>query len=300
MTRGANGQVRDVGDQEYPFTERDFAMIAEIAHQRYGLYLQASKKPLVYSRLTKRLRALALPNFETYCQLLSEPQGQQEHAHLLSALTTNVTHFFREMHHFTDLRDQILPGLIEKARAGSPVRIWSSACSSGQEAFSIAAVICKETQGVAKLDIKILATDVDPQMIQKAREATYDHEQAEAIPAEYKKIMIEQTGTNFKIKPEIKEMITFGELNLVDPWPMRRKFDIIFCRNAAIYFDKETQSRLWQRFSEAINIGGHLMIGHSERLTGPAQTHFRNVGITTYQRLKQTAGSEIIEKGMGI
>ena len=300
MTRGANGQVQDHGDQEYPFTERDFAMIAEIAHRRYGLYLQASKKPLVYSRLTKRLRALALPNFETYCQLLSEPQGQQEHAHLLSALTTNVTHFFREMHHFTALREKILPSLIEKARSGSPVRIWSSACSAGQEAFSIAAVIRKEARDFASLDIKILATDVDPQMIQKAREATYDHEQTDAIPAEYKTTMIEQNGDSFKIKSDITKMVMFGELNLVDPWPMRRKFDIIFCRNAAIYFDKETQSRLWQRFSDSINISGHLMIGHSERLTGPAQAHFRNVGITTYQRLTHIAGGEITEKRMGI
>lgn len=204
----------------------------------------------------------------------------------MSALTTNVTHFFRERHHFAYLREKILPDLVEKAKKGSSVRIWSSACSAGQEAYSIAAMIrdaCPEASG---LDIKLLATDVDPQMIQKARQARYDRDQADAIPDEYKRLMIEDDGgQQFKIRQDLTSLVSFGELNLIGDWPMRRRFDVIFCRNAAIYFDKDTQVRLWQRFADVLQDDGHLMIGHSERLTGPAQSEFRSVAITTYQRL---------------
>lgn len=155
--------------REYQFTDHDFQMIADLAHKRYGLHLQVSKKPLVYSRLTKRLRALGLPDFESYCALLSNSRGDSEQSHLLWALTTNVTHFFRERHHFTYLRESILPDLVAKARQGTPVRIWSSACSAGQEAYSIAAMVRDACADAARFDIKVLATDVDPQMIAKAR-----------------------------------------------------------------------------------------------------------------------------------
>ena len=272
--------------REYQFTDHDFQTIAALAHQRYGLHLQPSKKPLVYSRLTKRLRALNLPDFESYCALLSDPRGHAEQSHLLSALTTNVTHFFRERHHFAYLREKILPDLVEKAKKGSSVRIWSSACSAGQEAYSIAAMIRDACPEASRLDIKLLATDVDPQMIQKARQARYDRDQADAIPDEYKRLMIEDDGgQQFKIRQDLTSLVSFGELNLIGDWPMRRRFDVIFCRNAAIYFDKDTQVRLWQRFADVLQDDGHLMIGHSERLTGPAQSEFRSVAITTYQRL---------------
>lgn len=285
MTGGQSETAQGATPMEYRFTDRDFQMIASLAGKRYGLHLQTSKKPLVYSRLTKRLRALNLPDFESYCSLLSEPQGQEEQAHLLSALTTNVTHFFRERHHFTYLREEILPDLMTKAKAGSAVRIWSSACSAGQEAFSIAAIVLDACPEASRMNIKILATDVDPQMIANAKRAHYDDDQAEAIPDEYKSLMVRNTATGFEMKPELRALVTFGELNLIEDWPMRRRFDVIFCRNAAIYFDKPTQSQLWQRFADTLQDNGHLMIGHSERLTGAAQVMFRNVGITTYQRL---------------
>ena len=286
MTMPDNIARSDQTMREYQFTDHDFQTIATLAHQRYGLHLQPSKKPLVYSRLTKRLRALDLPNFESYCALLSDPRGHAEQSHLLSALTANVTHFFRERHHFTYLREKILPDLVEKAKKGSSVRIWSSACSAGQEAYSIAAMISDACPEASRLDIKLLATDVDPQMIQKARQARYDRDQADAIPDEYKRLMIEDDGgQQFKIQQDLASLVSFGELNLIGDWPMRRRFDVIFCRNAAIYFDKDTQVRLWQRFADVLQDDGHLMIGHSERLTGPAQSEFRSVAVTTYQRL---------------
>jgi chemotaxis protein methyltransferase CheR len=292
MTTQGHSAGSNLATGEYKFTDHDFRKIAELAHRRYGLHLQASKKPLVYSRLTKRLRALALPDFESYCALLSDPRELDEQSHLLSALTTNVTHFFRERHHFTFMKDTVLPDLVAKARKGNAVRIWSSACSAGQEAYSIAATVREACPEAAELDIKVLATDVDPQMISKARKGQYDPDQADAIPAGFKKLMIDDIGpgVGFRIKQDLMSLVTFGELNLIADWPMRRRFDVIFCRNATIYFDKDTQTTLWQRFDDVLHDGGHLMIGHSERLTGRAQTDFRSVAITTYQRLQRPSG----------
>jgi chemotaxis protein methyltransferase CheR len=270
-------------------------MIAALAKVKFGLDLQPSKKPLVYSRLAKRLRALSLPTFEKYCTLLDRPEGESEKSHLLSALTTNVTHFFREAHHFDFLRDKIAPALIAKAKAGKSVRLWSSACSAGQEAYSIAAALNAADPEVGRYDIRILATDIDPLMITKAKEGAYNKEQLAAIPAPYLKIMVcpNPNETTFLMSPQLRQMISFAELNLIESWPMKRKLDVIFCRNAAIYFDKATQSKLWQSFAAVMEPGGHLMIGHSERLSGPAASMFRSVGITTYQKQPQSGTSRL-------
>ena len=274
--------------QEFTFSDHDFQMISELANRRYGLFLQPSKKALVHSRLAKRLRALKLTSFEDYCSLLNKTEGEAERSHLLSALTTNVTHFFREIHHFEFLKDVLMPQLLAKAQAGNPVRLWSSACSSGQEAYSIAAALVAAAPKVAQYDFRILATDIDPQVVRAAKCAVYPTEQIETIPPLWRDQL---TGSGhppsgeFKINARLQELISFGELNLVADWPMQRNFDVIFCRNAAIYFDKTTQARLWQRFADVMVDGGHLMIGHSERLSGPAQAQLKSVAITTYQKL---------------
>lgn len=276
-----------VSHQEFEFTDRDFRVISELAKTQYGLFLQPSKKSLVHSRLAKRLRALNYGSFADYCKLLASAEGEAERSHLLSALTTNVTHFFREIHHFDELRSRIAPMLFEKARQGNPVRLWSSACSSGQEAYSMAAALFAADPNVALYDLKILATDIDPKVVQVAREGIYPSDQVSAISGDWKQILLKKaakTDPTFEIAPELKSIISFAELNLIDTWPMRRPFDVVFCRNAAIYFDKDTQSRLWKRFSDVLVDNGHLMIGHSERLCGPAEKEFRNVGITTYQK----------------
>ncbi len=280
---------------EYVFSDGDFRMIADLANARYGLYLQSSKKALVYSRLARRLRALNLPSFAAYCDLLNRPDGDEEQAHLLSALTTNVTHFFREQHHFDFLRTELLPDLVARAKSGGAVRLWSSACSAGQEAYCIAAMVLDACPEAAQLDIRILATDVDSQIIEKAKAGAYPSDQLDAIPNSYKKKMIDPqrtTKTHFSMHDQLRRLISFGQLNLVADWPMRRPFDVVFCRNAAIYFDKETQSRLWTRFANNLCPDGHLMIGHSERLCGPAESRFTSVGITTYQKLN-AAGTEL-------
>lgn len=277
--------------KEYAFSDADFKIIADLAKRKYGLHLQASKKALVYSRLARRLRALGLDNFREYCVLLDAPCDTQEHVHLLSALTTNVTHFFREEHHFNQLRHDILPHLLEKAAAGDCLRLWSSACSAGQEAYCLAAMIIDLCPNANHHDIKVLATDVDPAMIQKAQTGIYPNDQLRAIPAAYRDLMVENIqdpSSHFSMRAELRNLISFGPLNLIDHWPMKRRFDVIFCRNAAIYFDKETQAHLWHRFAQILKPDGYLMIGHSERLSGGAANLFKSAGITTYRKLQTT------------
>jgi len=293
-----NIQLRNSADAktgEFAFTDSDFKMISDLAKTKFGLDLQSSKKPLVYSRLAKRLRALKLSSFEAYCDMLEKTDGENEKSHLLSALTTNVTHFFRESHHFDYLHDKVVPGLCAAAKAGRPVRIWSAACSAGQEAFSIAATLYAANPDVGNLDIRILATDIDPQMIAKAKAGLYPKDQSDAIPNAYRKTMLEHRSEDsmLQMAPKLRDMISFAELNLIEKWPMKRRFDVIFCRNAAIYFDKPTQSTLWQDFAKNLQPGGHLMIGHSERLSGPATQLFESVGITTYQRHQTNDASRV-------
>ncbi|SFR43903.1 chemotaxis protein methyltransferase CheR [Yoonia tamlensis] len=275
---------------EFTFSESDFSRIAKLAREKYGLDLQPSKKALVYSRLAKRLRFLKLTAFSDYCDLLTQARGQEENPHFLSALTTNVTHFFREAHHFTYLEKVVMPKLVAKARAGQPVRLWSSACSSGQEAYCMATVVDAACPDFASLDIKILATDIDPAVVAQAKAGKYPDTQISAIPQKYRKTMIgagAEPDATIVIHPKIKSLISFAELNLIGDWPMRKAFDVIFCRNTAIYFDPETQHRLWARFHDLLAPDGYLMIGHSERLGGEAAKHFRNVDITTYQKCQE-------------
>ncbi|SFS15418.1 CheR family methyltransferase [Yoonia litorea] len=267
-------------------SDADFETISEIAKSRFGLDLQPSKRPLVHSRLSKRLRALSIDSFAEYCDRLKRKMDEGEEDHLLSALTTNVTHFFREPHHFAFLRDKIAPQLRKRATSGQPIRIWSAACSTGQEAYSIAGTLIDALPGIINQDVRILATDVDPAVIQTARSATYKADQLSQIPHAIRPLLLDGAPSNgyFTIRQEARRLVRFAPLNLMDEWPMRRRFDLIFCRNAAIYFDKPTQSRLWERFAQSLNNQGHLMIGHSERLSGPACQTMKNVGTTTYQK----------------
>ena len=269
---------------EVPLTDADFALIAGLAMQDFGLHLTPTKRDLVYSRLLKRLRLLGMTSFSDYCALVTGPQGADERQAMLSALTTNVTQFFREAHHFTALRDTALPGLIRAAQGGARVRLWSAGCSAGQEAYSLAFTLLALCPEAARLNLRILATDVDPDILARAEAGLYPASELAAIPLDLQRF-VDADGHGFAIGARARALVTFGRLNLIDPWPMRGQFDVILCRNVAIYFDKPTQSRLWARLGDVMAAGGHLCIGHSERLAGPAEPMFRPTGITAYQRL---------------
>ena len=271
------------------FTDEDFAIIADLAMRDFGLHLTPAKRDLVYSRLLKRLKLLGFDQFRDYCAVLTGADGGAERAAMLSALTTNVTQFFREDHHFKLLRDLVLPPLITAARAGDRVRLWSAGCSAGQEPYSLAFTVLSLCPEAAKLNLRILATDVDAEILGKAESGLYPADERRAIPDALRKF-VEPAPGGFQIGPAARQLITFGRLNLIENWPIHGPFQVIFCRNVAIYFDKPTQVLLWSRFGALLAPDGYLCIGHSERVAGPAEPMFRGVGITAYQR--QPAGRE--------
>jgi chemotaxis protein methyltransferase CheR len=203
---------------------------------------------------------------------------------MLAALTTNVTRFFREPHHFDHLRDTVLAPLIARARAGGRVRIWSAACSSGQEPYSAAMTLLAAAPDAVELDIRILATDIDPNVLAEGREGTYAEHLLAGVPDDFHRRWVKPAGLGRALlSEELRALVAFRQLNLIGDWPMQGRFDAVFCRNVAIYFDDDTQQRLWSRFAERLQPGGVLYIGHSERVAGPAATQLRADGVTTYR-----------------
>lgn len=261
----------------------EFAAIADYAKQAFGLHMPDSKREMVFARLIKRLRRVGIPDFATYLAFVKQEANSQERSEFLSALTTNVTQFFRENHHFDYLRTVALPPLIDRARKGQRVRIWSAGCSAGQEPYSIAMTVLDLCPEAHSLNFKILATDIDPRILDTAKTGRYPIAESAAIPESLRKTAIAAAdGDSFTVSDALRKLISFAELNLIAEWPMQGMFDVIFCRNVAIYFDADTQSTLWNRFANQLNDGGHIMIGHSERLSGAAVQKLRNTGVTVY------------------
>lgn len=270
---------------EFGFDRSDFAFIASAIYEDAGIHLPASKANLVYSRLAKRLRALGLESFRDYCALVGSEDGAQERAQMIAALTTNVTRFFREPHHFDHLRRVVEP-LVKEIRSGRRLRIWSAGCSSGQEPYSIALSLLSLIPDARAYDVRILATDINPLVLETARKAVYPAEEAVSVPADLRRSWMEGTGTgNLRLDEAPRGLVTFRQLNLIGGWPMKGPFDAVFCRNVVIYFDEKTQMRLLNRISPLIRPGGHLYLGHSERLIGPAEQLFRVDGTTVYRKI---------------
>jgi chemotaxis protein methyltransferase CheR len=279
---------------EYPLTRRDLSEIAAMIYADAGIYLNDSKASLVYSRLSKHIRNLGLRGFREYCTLVASPEGAPVRREMLSHLTTNFTRFFRENHHFEHLRDDVLPGLINRAKSGGRVRIWSAACSDGQEPYSIALTVLAMFPNAADYDFRILATDIDPKILDTARTGAYDEGALESVSPAMRKQWFREVDVNgrrkFQVDERVKKLITFNELNLMAQWPFKGNFDVIFCRNVVIYFDEPTQVKIWSRFASLLPEAGHLYIGHSERVSGDAKNLFDNIGITTYRYMGKHGG----------
>lgn len=270
---------------EFSFSDRDFNRISSYALREFGLSLDKTKKHLVYSRLTKRLRANNLSSFKNYCELLEGPSENSERSDFLSSMTTNVTQFYREDHHFDFLKKDYVKKLEVLAKAGEKVRIWSAGCSAGQEVYTLAFTLLESFPNASKYDVKILGTDIDSAILEKATNATYPLSQISQIPTTIQKRFISRNEDSvFSINPEVKEIVSFAQLNLIDKWPLKCQFDLIMCRNVAIYFDQNTQERLWRRFSDHLKKDAYLIVGHSERISGSATQFIRPAGITTYQK----------------
>jgi chemotaxis protein methyltransferase CheR len=276
---------REPAAGDFAFTNDDFDRIASLLERESGIHLQKSKASLVYSRLAKRLRALRLESFKDYCKLVGE--DADERMNMLAALTTNVTRFFREPHHFEHLKTHVLPPLLDAARRGASVRFWSAGCSSGQEPYSIALTVLSMLPEAAARDIRILATDIDPNMVARGRSGVYDTAELREVPEDLKRRWFaaapDEGPGKLRVADDLRTLVAFRPLNLIGSWPMRGPFQAIFCRNVVIYFDETTQSKLWSRIVPLIAPGGCLYIGHSERVTGPAVGALDSVDITTYR-----------------
>lgn len=276
----SHGRRSAIVDGEFPLTEDDFNRISRILSEDSGIHLTTGKAALVYSRLARRLRILGLSSFRDYCALLVGNDGADERRAMLSALTTNLTRFFREPHHFDHLKALLTQRLKPAAVAGRRVRIWSAGCSTGEEPYSIAMAVLDVMSDAAARDVRILATDIDPSVLATAADGRYPAESAKQVPAAMRKFLTVR-GDSAEVSNELRELISFRELNLMTDWPMRGKFDVIFCRNVAIYFDEATQNRLWSRFADKLCDKGILYAGHSERV---GEQRFRSDGLTTYIR----------------
>lgn len=281
---------QDFSRREFPLTEADFARIARIMSTECGIILDTGKMPLVYSRLANRLRTLQVRNFRLYCAFVASEAGVAERRLMVEALTTNVTRFFREKHHFEHLRDKVLPGLIDEARRGGRVRLWSAGCSSGEEPYSIGLTLLEAMPDAARFDIRILATDIDTQVLARGRAGLYPDASVALVDRRLRETYMQARpddhgGSNWEVGPELRSLVAFKSANLVDEtWPMQGPFQAIFCRNVVIYFDIETRRRVLGKLAGLLSPGGHIYVGHAERLPTDS-ADFQLVGLTSYQRV---------------
>ncbi|CDI02564.1 Chemotaxis protein methyltransferase CheR [Candidatus Competibacter denitrificans Run_A_D11] len=272
---------------EFEFSEQDFQRVRRIIGDIAGISLADGKRELVYSRLSRRLRQRGLQRFEDYCNLLETHEDTDEMGEFVNALTTNLTSFFREAHHFDYLARELLPALVRAGQFGSRrLRIWSAGCSTGEEPYSIAMVVRESLPSVG-WNVKILATDLDSNVLATAERGVYDASRIKDLPEArvrrwFQKGRGAQAG-QVRVASALRELITFRRLNLMEDWPMRGPFNIVFCRNVVIYFDKPTQRILFDRFANALTEAGHLFVGHSESLFKVTE-RFAPLGKTIYQR----------------
>ncbi len=271
--------------REFMFSDRQFKRLRAFVAEQTGIALSEAKKDMVYGRLSKRIRSHFSGDFQAFCDAI-ENGDAQEQDYLINAITTNLTAFFRESHHFDYLRQRLLPELIRRNAASRKIRIWSAGCSTGEEPYSIAMCLAAEKQ-LADWDIKILATDLDANVIGHAQAGIYSEERLSKMPEKERQWFQRGRGANnglVRLKPELRERVSFKRLNLLHDWPMRGPFDLIFCRNVVIYFDKQTQTQLFERFADLLTDDGHLFIGHSENLY-KVTDRFTSLGNTIYRRL---------------
>jgi chemotaxis protein methyltransferase CheR len=273
--------------REFAFSDTDFREVTRFAYEHAGIALSDSKRNLVYSRLSRRLRTLGLTSFREYRDYLAANNAELQN--FVNAISTNLTKFFRESHHFDHFRAHVAApfGQAGLKMGGQRFRVWSAGCSTGEEPYTIAMVLRREIRNIERHDVRVLATDIDTEVISKAELGEYPVSSKENIPAVYREYLESSArrsaAQSFTMAEKIRSLIAFRHLNLMEPWPFSGLFDAIFCRNVMIYFDNPTKKKLVERFTQQIKPGGWLYIGHSESLIG---THpgLKLVGRTIYRR----------------
>jgi chemotaxis protein methyltransferase CheR len=285
LNAAANTQVALAPpEREYAFTDADFRRVRELLRGVTGISLSDSKRELVYGRLVRRVRQLGLGSFHEYLNGL-QARGGGELEHFCNALTTNLTAFFRERHHFEELARTILPALRRRSAAARRVRIWSAGCSTGEEPYSIAMTVCETLGDLAGWDLRILATDVDSSVLAQAAAGRYEPGRLECVEsARRDRWFARVPGGHYEARAELKRLISFKRLNLIEAWPMRGPFDVIFCRNVIIYFERDTQRDIIGRVAQLQRAGDHLILGHSESLLGVTD-QYALAGRTLHQRV---------------
>ncbi|MBO9669688.1 MAG: protein-glutamate O-methyltransferase CheR [Sphingobium sp.] len=275
------------GVSEQVYSRRDFEAIRAMIYSQAGIVLPPGKSTLVYSRIAPLVRDSNAGTFGAYIKRIQSDPVEARKA--VCALTTNHTFFWREPHHFEYFRDQVRPGLIQKLARGEPVRIWSAGSSSGEEVYSLIMTLLgtdpREARMIMDADLAILASDLADHALAKAKGAQYDAEAVEPLPKDLRAKWVKVNGGVATIVPEAANLVSFRTLNLLGQWPIKRQFDVIFCRNVMIYFDQPTRERLISRFADQLISHGHLFIGHSERVSGPAEAHLDLVNLTTYRKI---------------
>lgn len=274
-------------DREFELTIEEFKKLTGLIRGLTGIVLGDHKMEMLYGRLARRLRELGFKTFSQYCQLLDSDKAESEIGFLVNAITTNLTKFYRESHHFDSLAEHLHSIQHDRSRVTEKtVRIWSAGCSSGEEPYSIASVLLNKAASLAKWDVKILATDLDTNMLNKGSTGIYPTSSLEKIPDDYQKVFDTITvkkDDQYHIKDIAKKMVHFKQLNLLHKWPMRRKYDVIFCRNVLIYFDAPTKDDLVKRYTDMLAPGGMLFLGHSETLVNKIPA-LNLIGRTSYRK----------------
>lgn len=260
--------------------------IARILQDEAGIALGEESERLIVSRLSKRLRGLGFDGFDAYLALVSGAAGAAERRHMVNALTTNTTRFFREAGHFDILAAQVIPRLARKARTGGRVRLWSAACSTGEEAYSLAATLLEAFPEAPRFDVKILATDINDLVLERAEAGLFEPSCARGLSQAHRHCLFEakEEGGRLRIRGALRDLVSFRYLNLVGPWPVSGPFDAIFCRNVAIYMDRPTQMRLWRALERVLDAQGVLFIGHSERIGPDLSDRLEIFGPTSFRR----------------
>ncbi|MEL7311419.1 MAG: protein-glutamate O-methyltransferase CheR [Pseudomonadota bacterium] len=278
----------DAKGQASLLTDKQFEYVMELIYQLTGIAMTAAKRLLVERRIMSRMEALKLGSFEDYAALLK--RGDPTEVELFTnAVTTNLTSFFRENHHFEFMRDTFIPEVVRRERNGAKrIRMWSAGCSTGEEPYSIAITLREVIRDIDKWDTKVLCTDIDSEVLEKCQRGVYNLDRVDGIDAGRVKQWFQmgsgELNGKVKVKPSLQELLVFRKLNLMQPWPIKNQFDLIFCRNVMIYFDKPTQAKLVERFSQHLIKGGYLIVGHSESLVRNT-SDFELLGRTIYRKV---------------
>lgn len=285
LKKSMNNSMRlfraEMGDDE-------FTRFSQLIQKEFGIKMPPTKKVLLQSRFQKRLRALGMHSYKEYCDyVFSEKGHEQERRHLIDVVTTNTTHFFREPKHWDIMNQLVLPDLWRRGIGrGSPLKMWSAGCSSGEEPYTLSMVLAEFQAKHNGFDFSILATDISTEILQKAKRAVYSIEKADEIPMDMKKkyLLKSKDKPLIKIDSMLRKKVAFQRLNFMGNFKLQENQDIIFCRNVVIYFDRDTQVVLFNKFCNNLKTGGYLFIGHSESLSG-MKLPIKQVAPTVFQKL---------------